>query len=376
MTGFQCLIAFAIILSLPGYNWHRTPMSARFLLLLAFVMALTVLLNWDFYEHPWKAFFRVRYFVIGALSIIPLDFYFNKYLTSESQETLLRKLLSLCLLAANAASVLGLICYFTGYNLLRMDYLEYERNSGTFGSVMAYAHSLAWLSLFMINVCLHRKTLQIKLPFWYLVFSSIVSLEALFTTHTRGAMLAWFLGCLIIKRKIAFAGLMFFILNSLGTTYLNKDFVSKHIVRPNSNEERIGSWLGAYEAFKMRPILGVGYLNYDSLSRKIKKEHNLPAPYFQGNAHSDCLELLACTGFVGFFCFIIWLGCWMVEIYKRGKLEQSFVFPFIIAFLISGITQVTLYTSETLIFLMATYALSLVVGPSKSKLTNLHQSIL
>lgn len=361
MTGFQALMAVAIVLSLPDFSGKKFPWSARFLVLLGLVMALTVVLNWGVYERPWKAFFRVRYFVVGALSIIPLNFYLNQYLSPKSRAALLRKLLFILVLATNLASLSGLIGFYFGYNPIRLESLETERNSGAFGSIMAYAHSVSWLSLFVINVWVHRKKFNLGLPDWYLVFSIVLSLEGLFTTYTRGAMLAWFLGCLLISRKIAFSGLLFFVLSSWGTLYFNQSFVSKHVVRSGSNEERLGAWLGAIEAFKKRPIFGVGYLNYDSLSRKIKEEHGLPAPYFQGNAHNDYLEILACEGAIGFLIFLSWLGFWIVEIYRKGKLAQSFVYPSILAFLVSGLTQVTLYTSETLMLFMVTYALSTVL---------------
>lgn len=361
MTGFQALMAVAIVLSLPHFSGKKFPWSARFLVLLGLVMALTVVLNWDVYERPWKAFFRVRYFIVGALSIIPLNFYLNQYLSPKSRAALLQKLLLILVLATNLASLSGLIGFYFGYNPIRLESLEIERNSGAFGSIMAYAHSVSWLSLFIINVWVHRKKFNLGLPDWYLVFSIVLSLEGLFTTYTRGAMLAWFLGCLLISRKIAFSGLLFFILSSWGASYFNQGFVSNHVVRSGSNEERLGAWLGAVEAFKMRPILGVGYLNYDPLSKKIKEEHGLPAPYYQGNAHNDYLEILACEGAIGFLVFLSWMGFWIVETYRKGKLAQAFVYPGILAFLVSGLTQVTLYTSETLVFFMLTYALSIVL---------------
>lgn len=359
-------MVIAIFLSLSDFSWSKLPWSARFLLLLALVMVVTVFLNWDSYHRPWKAVFKTRYFIIGALSVIPLSVFWDKFRAVESLNVQLRKLIFFLFLAANLASLSGLTGYFTGFNPLRMENLEIDRNTGTFGSVMAYAHSLAWLSLLFINFWVHRKKLNVGLPDWYLVFSIVLSLEGLFTTHTRGAMLAWFVGCLAINRKIAFSGLVFFILSFWGSSYLDMGFVSKHVVRSGSNEERLGSWLGAIEAFKEHPVLGVGYLNYDTLSREIKERHGLPAAYFQGNAHNDFLELLAGVGFLGFIVFLTWISFWMRETYQAGSLAQAFVYPLMIAFGVSGMTQVTLFTSETLFFWMATYGLSAAFGCAKS----------
>jgi len=149
---------------------------------------------------------------------------------------------------------------------------------------------------------------------------------------------------------------------SLGASWLSKDFIPNQIIRQGSNEERLGCWLGAWQAFKNRPFLGYGFLNYDTFSTRIKHEYQISKPDFQGNAHSDFLELLATTGIFGGLLFLIWVGAWIKDVAERGKLAQALVFPFIVAFLVSGLTQVTFSTSENLIFLMFVYALSVSMG--------------
>lgn len=364
MSAFHLVVFGAILTSVATFNFRRFPRSAGVFLLLGLAMSASVLVNWDSYENPSKVLLKSRYLIIGVLAIIPFDFYFNTYLSPTERVPKLQKTLFLFLLAANLASASGLLGYWTGFNPLRPGVFEGDRNVGTFGKVMPYAHCVSWQSLFLVSLWTQRGRLNLGrlFPSWYLVFSIVLSLECLFATHTRGAMLAWFVGCLFINRKIAFSGLLFFVLSSAAAHYISDTFASKHIIRSGSNEERLGSWLGAYEAFKKRPVLGFGYMNYFSVSKQIKREHNLPAPEFQGDAHNDFLELMASLGLVGFSVFVAWILMWIREVYKRSKLDRAFVYPFIIAFLVSGLTQVTLATSECLFFLTAFYAFSVVLA--------------
>lgn len=361
LSAFQAVIAVAAGLSFFQIRRVRIPTSAWVLVALAFVMGLSVFFNFSLYERPWKAFFKIRYYLVGALSIVPLSFYFNEYLSREKREVVLRRLFQLLVLAANLGAVSGMIGYWTGFNPLRLAQVDTHRNAGTFGLSITYGHSIAWFSVFLISFWFHRKQWSKWFPDWYLAVSIVVSAISLFTSHTRGAILAWLAGCLAIHRKIALVGLVLFALGSVGAALINKDFVPNQVIRDGSNAERLGCWMGAWQAFKNKPVLGYGFLNYDPYSTEIKKEHQFPRPDFQGNAHSDLLELLASTGVFGFFFFILWIVTWSRDLALRGKLTRALVMPFVVAFLISGLTQVTFTTSENLIFLMAVYALSVVL---------------
>ena len=228
--------------------------------------------------------------MIGALSIIPLDFYFNQILSPQKKEQVLKLLLRLVLLGAVLATFSGLVGYFTGFNPLRMVHVQTERNGGLFGMLMTYGHSIAWLSLILVAMCSHFKSIQKLISFGPLLFCIFVSLLGLFTSHVRGAWLAFLAGCLLINKKLTMVLVVLMVLGALGGQLHNPDFFKTQIVRKTSNEERVGSWLAAIKAFQEKPLLGYGYLNFEPHSKEIKERYGLPVADFGGHAHNDFLE--------------------------------------------------------------------------------------
>lgn len=369
MTGFHLLVFPAILLCIGSYDWRRFPKSGWALLLLAGVMLLSVFTNLGAYARPLKVVFKTRYYILGALSIIPLDYYFNRYLTPEERTLLLKKLATLLLLTAGVANISGLIGYLTEFNPILMRKVHAGRNTGTFGLSITYAHSMAWFSVLLIGFWTQRKKIKGFLSDRSLVFSTFLSLTGLFTSLTRGALLGFLAGCVVINRKIATLCLALFVLGFTGAALRNPDFIEKKVFRQGSNQERLGCWLGAFQAFKNRPLLGYGFMNYDSVSSIIKKEYGLPKPEFQGHAHNDLLELMASTGFFGAFLFLTWLILWFSEAWKTGGLSRSLVIPFVVAFLVSGLTQVTFSDSENIVFVMFVYAISSVFQKPKPSIS-------
>lgn len=362
LTAAQIFLFLAILTSTSHFSWSRLPVSSKMLSVLCLVMALSVLFNFQDFDRPLKAVFKIRYYLIGAFSIVPLDLFLNQYLSTEKRAQFLKNLLVVGLVCSIAASLSGLVGYWTGFNPILMTHVDAHRSTGTFGLVMTYSHSVAWLSVLLMSLWIHQKQYSVSFPKGLLPISILVSVMGLFASHTRGAVLAFLAGCLAINRKVALFFISFFIVASLVSTVVNPEFVRTQIIRSGSNEERLGCWLGALQAFKNRPVLGYGFMNYDKFSVQIKKEHELPKPEFQGNAHNDFLELLASTGILGALAFWGWILVWWKEVLGKNKKCQLLLFPFVISFLVSGLTQVTFTTSENLIFLMFTYALSLVLG--------------
>jgi O-antigen ligase len=132
--------------------------------------------------------------------------------------------------------------------------------------------------------------------------------------------------------------------------------------RDGSDSERVSQWKAAWAGFKERPIFGYGYLNFEHNSKEIKIRNNIERQDFNGHAHNSELEILAATGVVGFFFYSLWIILWSWEMYKRNDLISNIGLPFIIAFLVSGLTQSTIGLGVNLFFIMAAYSVSQING--------------
>ncbi|NBU99612.1 MAG: hypothetical protein EBS19_15620, partial [Spirochaetia bacterium] len=85
---------------------------------------------------------------------------------------------------------------------LRMAEVQTARNGGLFGMLITYAHSIAWLNVFLIVMCADYEKFKELITKKWLYFFTSVSLVGLFTTYTRGAWIAFLAGCLLINKKM------------------------------------------------------------------------------------------------------------------------------------------------------------------------------
>jgi O-antigen ligase len=358
MAGFHVLMIPAILLCLRGYSWKSFPKSGWALLGFSVVLVLSVVFNQPLIARPLKNALKTKYFLLGALSIIPLQFYFQRYLVPEKRVKALKTLLLTLLISATIATLSGLIGYFTGYNPLRMAEVQTARNGGLFGMLITYAHSIAWLNVFLIVMCADYEKFKGLITKKWLYFFTSVSLVGLFTTYTRGAWIAFLAGCLLINKKFTALLVALCVVGVVALSIHDSGFWEKHILRRSSNSERWGCILGAVKAFQEKPVLGYGYLNFEPYSKEIKSKYHLPEASFGGHAHNDFAEILATSGALGALFFLMWLGLWIKEILHRGGLTSQMLIPFVAAFLVSGLTHVSLNDGENAFFLMIIYALS------------------
>jgi len=358
MVGFHLLMIPAILYCAKNYDWKKFPRSGWALLAFAVALILSVGVNQSIIARPMKNVFKVKYFLLGALSIIPLQFYFNQYLDSEKRKKVLRTLLLALLISAGIATLSGLIGYLTHFNPLRMVTVDYGRNAGLFGMLITYAHQIAWLSLFLVVICFNYRDFEYLISKKWLYCSMVLSVIGLFTTYTRGAWLAFLAGCLIINKKLTGLLLLFCTVTVILLSLHDAHFWEEHILRQTSNSKRLGSALAAAKAFQEKPLFGYGYLNFEPFSQSIKSHYQLRNPDFGGHAHNEFLEILATSGILGACFFLLWLGLWIKEILQRGGLTSRMLIPFVAAFLVSGLTHVSLIDGENTFFLMIVYALS------------------
>lgn len=362
MAGFHILIILPIFYYSLKFDWKKLPKSAWALLLLCLIMFVSVAANQDI-SNGYKNATKIKYYLVGALSIIPFHFYFNEYLNVEKREKVIKQLLFVFLIFACVATISGMIGFFTGFNPIKYKHVSPNRNSGMFGMLMTYAHSAALLCSLLVAMMVNIKNVKKYVPAWFLISTFCISFIGLFFTYTRGALLAFIVSLAFVNKKIAAFALAIIIALATITAFINPNFVKENIIRKGSQEERIGAWLGAIEAFKERPLLGYGYQNYEPHSSAIKKKYNIMMPEFVGHAHNNFLEILSTTGILGFIPFLAWLYFWGMDILKREDVVAKIMLPFYICFLVGGLTQVTFNDGENAFFFLAVYSLFYVFKP-------------
>jgi len=124
-----------------------------------------------------------------------------------------------------------------------------------------------------------------------------------------------------------------------------------------SISKRLSLFKGAFYAFKEHPLLGVGYKNYEPLSKIIQRDHQIE-PVIGGAAHNNFLELLASTGLLGFLVLVFFHYYWFRELWRRTDFIGQIGPPIVVALFISGQSEYTFGDGEILFVIMAFYTLT------------------
>lgn len=348
------LIVIPIFYFIARTDYRQFPKSAWMLLAMAIIINLSTLFNQDIAVNGLKPILKAKYFYIGFLSIAPYAWFFNKY----PKKTLIRYLLLALIFASSLATLSGLIGMSSGVNPLTLRHVDVDRNSGFFGMIMNYAHNLSYLLIILTGLLLYFKKVRDILDWKWLAFAVIFNFVGLYTSYTRGALLAFLAGLplFIFKnnlKKFFIAGIIVSIL--FGAFYLA---AGNLFVRPGSDSKRLNQWRATVYAFKERPLLGYGFLNFEPLSPEIKKRYGVGDTRYKGHAHSNLFEMLGSTGLLGLTAFLLWVGFWFKEMYSRDDLIAKIALPFIGVFFVGGLTQSTVTLGINLFFVMNVYAIS------------------
>ena len=324
-------------------NWKEMPKSAWALLGLSIAIMLSVAVNQDIMVKGWKPIFKVKYFLFGFFSIVP----FHWWIKNKMTEKQLKVLLYTFLIATTVATVSGLCGTFFGYNPLLMKAIKIGgRNGGLFGMVMNYGHNMSYFLVLLFGLILMRDKIKHLVNSRFLILVFVINLIGLYFSYTRGAWLAVIAGIPMYfykDHKKLFWGLLsgLIVLGVVGY------FVAgKKVVRPESENQRISQWKAALYAFKERPVLGFGYLNFEDHSTEIKKRYGVHDQNFGGHAHSNIFEVIGALGIVGIVFYVLWHVFWLREI------TSSMELAFLVAFFVGGLTQSTISLGINLFFVM------------------------
>ena len=365
-TSMTFLALTHIFIAIPCFyflsktNFKKWPMSAWSLLGLIFAIILSVLFNQDISSRGFAPLTKSKYYLLALLSIVPFQYYFTQ-LKAKGDTEFTKKihwLLMALLITTTAASLSGMIGIYTKFNPLLLKYSPGTRNGGLAGMLLNYAHNLTMFLVLMTGLIYNKEQIKKYINVNFLYITWVINLFGLYTTYARGALLAFVVSVpfyLMKKNKKKF--ISFGVLLVLTGLMIFK-FSGNEMIRPKSDIERISQWKAAWVGFKERPILGLGYLNFEQVCPSLKIKYDIEAKNFCGHAHSNYFEMLASTGLIGFIFFILWQGFWFVEMYKREDLIARIAVPFIIVFIVGGLTQATFTLGANLFLIMPFYALS------------------
>lgn len=350
LAGFHIFILIPCLYFVFKTNFKNWSKSTWALVFMTIAIVLSILANQDIAIHGYEPLSKTKYFFFGFLSIAPLSYYFKHYYDEKKIGYLLY---ALCV-STTVATLYG-----CGGNLSAiLKASPTWRNGGFFGMMMNYAHNMTYFMIILVGLVIYRKEAEkfINMKFLYLVFG--INLIGFYLTYTRGAWLGLLAGIPFYffkgHKKQFLITIAIICLLGAGAYFS----AGRSMYRQDKDESRMGQWQAAIYAFKERPLLGVGFLNFGPLSSPIKKKYGLLSPEFSGHAHNNFFEMLGATGGLGFLGYVLWLFFWFQEMLKRDDLVAKIGLPFIITFVVGGLTQSTISLGINLFFVMAVYAIA------------------
>lgn len=359
LTSMSALALSHILIVIPGIyfifhaDYKNFPVSAWAMLALVVVLICSIIFNQDIAINGFKPISKVKYFLLGFLALAPLCWYFKKYSTDKKISWLIY---ALCV-SATFATIAGLIGLYSGYNPILMKAVHPTRNSGLFGMLMNYAHNLSYFLTIVAGLLIYRRESKKWVNINFLVIVFVINLIGFYYTYTRGTWLGFLCAIpfyyLKAHKKLFFRlGLGLFVVGIVA--YF---MAGDKVIRPQSEVERISQWKAAVMAFKERPVLGYGYLNFEPHSGEIKTRYELGSVTFVSHAHSNIFEMLGSGGLLGIAVFLIWIGAWFREMYKGSHFMCNIGLAFIVTFFVGGLTQSTITLGINLFFVLAAWCL-------------------
>ncbi|MBT6326684.1 MAG: O-antigen ligase family protein [Bdellovibrionales bacterium] len=319
---------------------------------------LSVWINADIIESPWRNIGKSKYFILALMGTFAYREFFQEKISSKKIKILINTLL----ITTTIASLSGIVAYYTGYNYIKMKpACSPNRACGLFGMLMTYAYGVSLFLVILTGVIIHKEKCKQWFSMKLVYFVWIINFTGLILTYTRGAWIGFIIGVPLFffkenKKKFIICFLVLLIGGGLTLTF-NKFARSRFLNSKNSDMLRIAFFQSTLYAVKEKPLLGWGYRNFEPNSKMIKEKYNLYDPTYGGHAHNNLLEHLASTGIIGFIFTLLFYITWAREAYLRNDIFGKLLFPFVISFIVSGMVQYTFGDAENLFFIMALYSI-------------------
>ena len=287
------------------------------------------------------------------------------WVANSVQEEKQRSLLVVLVIASGVAAALG------GVTPLLFDGSSdtfTEGIKGTLSKQSTYSGVLMLAGLMALARCLFHK------PKAYWVIGSIgLIVFAILCSLARQAWLGFFIGVVFLmffwnKKYLLILPLILLSLFLVSPDGIQKRVLSFKNINDLSLQYRLDIWKGGWKIFKDYPLTGCGYKCVDSIHHQYP-DHKL-LEHFVG-MHSNIFQLLVDTGFVGFGA---WIFIWIIyfkEFFRRlrGLAEKTYrenskgllmgSSAAVLAYLVAGLFETSIYDSEVSMLLYFLMGLSL-----------------
>ena len=266
-------------------------------------------MNMETIDDPLKAALKVKYFLIGALSIAVFRHIIKSFITSK----LIKGLVLSLVISIGTTTLYGLYVLCTHDNFLNLNEPGASGRNWGFTDYMRHAHSCLYITILMIAWLVHGTTIKISIKTMCIV-AIVFGVIGIITSGTRGAIGAFLISFPLIwghrkwMWKIAggaiIASAAFFAFNLNYTT-------DKGVFRPVA-PDRANMWYLAIKAFEEKPILGHGVRQFEVQASRLEATHGhwlkQPTGKIRGiaHAHNIGMQLLADVGLAGTVTWGLW----------------------------------------------------------------------
>lgn len=249
----------------------------------------------------------------------------------------------------------ALFTYYKGY-----DYITSQVMRGSMGLVSsatyhAHGNSLIFVFFASLYIFLFRHFSRKQL----MVFGLALTLMAasVFVSYTRGIWGATFIALLILSfirsRKL---GLIYLVTSLVvgAAIYFSSAEIQHRLnasFATDSDRIRLELIQVHWQMFKAHPIIGIGFWESYRQIADYWPQLGLKPDHFESHSHNQYINVLACTGIVGFIIFMSIIGYFLKRAWKTYKEFQNndelkaaisiAVFIMIIQFLLACLTDVT-----------------------------------
>ena len=224
---------------------------------------------------------------------------------------------------------------------------------------------------------------------WSVFYSAaiILNLFVMYQTQTRGALLAFFAGALVLAglaafapakgmaqipwrlgghlRKIALGGLILVIL-FVGSIFIfkNSSFVknspslkrfSQISLNDNTTQTRLLAWKLSIKGFAERPLFGWGQENYNIVFNKYYDPLLYPTENWFDRAHNAYVDVLIHNGLVGFAAYlsIFALSFWFLwRAWRRDLIDYPTMAIFSVVILAYAIQNIFLFDTQVTLLMI------------------------
>jgi O-antigen ligase len=319
-------------------------------------------------ENKIQNILRLKYFVIILLGISLFSKYKNQIFTPK----MIRYYVNILCITTSIATVSGIIAMWTGFHYLRnKPSCHLDRVCGMYGMYMSYAYGIQFIVVVLAGIGIFYKKFKDFVNIKLLVIAFVINFIGLYMSYTRGAMVGFLLSIpfLFIRRNIKRFAIISLgvILITMPIIYFVPKLNDTFLNRPGSNDQRLSLFQAAIKGFGESPIIGLGYKNFESQSRRIKYQYNLAHGNISGHAHNNFLEAMASTGMLGVLFFGLFIIFWFKESWSLTEGLGDVSLSVVVAFFVSGMVQYTFGDGENLFVFLFLYLLSQVFGQQSQK---------